>query len=196
MPAVLAAFAMVLAAADPAPAAEAPPAAEAGFPAGAPHDDYGFVAWCYGSLHGYLDLYDQVMPEVRRIESTWRRPGSNLADDMAVYGQMRRQGQISLKAYARAMEAAERASLKPINAKGGESVRRGQATWAAAATLPKARVAQEWMSWTLPARCDSTASDLEARAKLMGPAFQVHEEPDPLSAPEAAPAPAAAPTNP
>jgi hypothetical protein len=181
-PAYLAA--LVIALATPAAAQDPAPAAEASYPAGAPRDDYGLVAWCYGALRGYLDLYDQVMPEVRRIESTWRRPGSNLADDMKVYSDMRKTGQASLKVYARAMEAAEKASLRPINAQGGAAVTKGRNTWAAAANLTKARLAQEWMSWTLPARCDTTAATLEQRARLMGPAFQLHQEPDPLSAPE------------
>ena len=72
--------------------AEAPPAAgepapaeEDRFPAGAPHDDYQFVAWCYGNLRAYLDLHDQVMPEVTRIESTFRPPNRKLSDDLKVY---------------------------------------------------------------------------------------------------------------
>ena len=66
------------------PAAEGPPpeaapaAEELPWPAGAPHDDYGLVAWCHGALTGYLDLHDQVMPEVTRIETTYRPPGRPL----------------------------------------------------------------------------------------------------------------------
>src|SRR5437016_3950233 len=79
------------------PAAAAPPAdlpAEAQpedrFPAGAPHDDYLFVAWCYGSLRTYLDLHDQVMPEVTRIESTFRPPDRKLSDDLKVYADLQK----------------------------------------------------------------------------------------------------------
>src|SRR5712671_5224773 len=84
------------------PAAEPPPAsAEAApaqrWPAGAPHDDYQFVAWCYGALRGYLDLHDQVMPEVTRIESTYREPGHKLADDLKVYADIQKDGQRQLK---------------------------------------------------------------------------------------------------
>ena len=63
-----------------APAADAPADTppEDRIPAGAPHDDYPFVAWCYGSLRAYLDLHDKVMPEVTRIENKeTRRSGSN-----------------------------------------------------------------------------------------------------------------------
>jgi hypothetical protein len=189
---LLAALAVVASvSAEPAAAlAQAEPAApEAPWPAGAPHDDYGLVAWCYGALAGYLDLYDQVMPEVRRIETTFRRPGSNLAEDLAVYSDMRRHGQKNLKDFQRAMEAAEKASLRPINARGAAALQKGRSTWAAAGNLPKARLAQEWMSWSLPVRCETTAPTLEQRAKLMGTAFRVEPEPDPLSSPETGLAP-------
>ena len=49
------------------------------FPIGAPTDDFGLVAWCYGALGGYLDLHDRVLPEVSRIEGAYRRPGTTLA---------------------------------------------------------------------------------------------------------------------
>jgi hypothetical protein len=189
-------FALALFMADQPPAgADAPASAAAdqpAYPRGAPRDDYGLVSWCYGALRGYLDLHDQVMPEVTRIESEFRRPGSKLSDDLAVYDAMQKEGRKSLKTFARSMEAAEKASLKPINAIGAAALQKGRATWAAAPNMPKARVAQEWMSWTLPARCESAAAGLEQRAKLMGTAFQVNAEPDPLAAPEA-PLPGATP---
>ena len=185
-------FALALFAAEPAvssQAAEAPPAP--GYPVGAPRDDYGLVAWCYGALGGYLDLHDEVMPEVTRIETTWRRPGSNLQEDLKVYADMQKEGRANLKLFSRAIEAAERASLKPISVRGAEAVKKGRSGWAAAATLPKARVAQEWMSWSLPAVCVSTAERLETSAKLLGATFDASqgalaatEEPAP---PETAP---------
>ena len=110
--------ALALATADPAVAGPTTPPVQADdppFPTGAPRDDYGLVAWCYGALRGYLELHDQAMPEVKRIESTWRRPGSNLADDLAVYATLQREGQRQVKVFARAMEAAEKASIRPIN---------------------------------------------------------------------------------
>jgi hypothetical protein len=49
------------------------------------------------------------------------------------------------------------------------------------------------MSWTLPARCETTAANLEKRAKLMGASFRVNEEPAPAAdaAPPASDTPAA-----
>jgi len=178
------------AAAAPAPApAEASPAAtpEAPWPAGAPREDYQLVAWCYGALRGYLDLHDQVMPEVTRIETEFRPPGRKLADDLRVYAELQKQGQSDLKRFQAAMTAAEKASVRPINVAGAQAVAQGHAVWSAGPGVTKARLAQEWMSWSLPARCQSTADSLAARARLMGPAFKVNEAQDQPAAPAPAP---------
>lgn len=165
-------------AADP-PVVEPPTAAADPLPVGAPRDDYQFVAWCYGSLRAYLDLHDAVMPEVTRIESTYRPPNRKLADDLKVYADMQKDGGRQLKAFRDAMTAAEKASLKPINSVGAQAVGHGRAMWNAGPSVTKARLAQEWMSWTLPARCETTAKTLEARANLMGVSFKVNSEPEP-----------------
>jgi hypothetical protein len=180
-------------AADAPPAAEAPPEAAAAmpFPAGAPHQDYQFVAWCYGSLRGYLDLHDQVMPEVTRIESTYRPPGRKLSDDLKVYADMQKEGQAQLKAFQAAITAAEKASLRPINTVGAAAVNKGRDIWKVTPDITPARLAQEWMSWALPARCETTAKDLKAKATLMGGAFKVNDEPEAPPPADAAPAPAA-----
>ncbi len=164
--------------------APAPEATELPYPAGAPRDDYGLVSWCHGALTGYVELHDQVMPEVKRIETTYRAPGSSLAADMKVYADMNKQAQKDLKLFASAMEAAERASIKPINTIGSAAVQRGRGSWSMAANLPPARVAQEWMSWTPSARCAPPAQRLEKNAKLLGAAFDPGAEvapADPMS---------------
>jgi hypothetical protein len=174
-------------------AAEAPAAAqpaEEAFPAGAPHEDYPLVAWCYGNLRGYLDMHDEVLPEVTRIESTYRPPGRKLADDMKVYADMQKTGRAQLKTLQAALTAAEKASVRPINKIGAEAVNRGHSIWVAGPDVTKARKAQEWMSWTLPARCETTAASLEQRSKLMGASLRANAEPEPAPAP-AAEAPAA-----
>jgi hypothetical protein len=180
-------------AAAPAPAdaiAETPP--EDRLPVGAPRDDYQFVAWCYGSLRGYLDLHDQVMPEVTRIESTYRPPDRKLSDDLKVYADMQKEGQAQLKLFRAALTAAEKASLKPINTLGAAAVAKGADIWHVTPDITPARLAQEWMSWALPARCETIAKTLKANATLMGGAFKVNDEPDPPPPPAAdAPAPAA-----
>jgi hypothetical protein len=182
--------------ATPAPA-EAPAAApaEEAFPAGAPHDDYPFVAWCYGNLRGYLDMHDEVLPEVTRIESTYRAPGRKLSDDMKIYSDMQKTGRTQLKTLQAALTAAEKASMRPINKVGADAVNRGHSIWVAGPEVTKARKAQEWMSWTLPARCETTAASLEQRSKLMGASLRANAEPEPAPAPaeaQAAEAPAPA----
>jgi len=170
-----------------APAQATSQAPEPPRPVGAPSDDYQFVAWCYGALAGYLELHDTVMPEVRRIESTWRRPGSNLADDLKVYDQQQQQGRRDLKRFAAAMTAAEKASMKPINVAGAAAVARGKSVWNAGPEITTARKAQEWMSWSLPARCPKVADELEKRATLFGASLQANAPEEPAPAPEAAP---------
>lgn len=160
------------AAAETAPPPEPP--AEERLPAGAPRDDYQFVGWCYGMLRGYLDLHDQVMPEVTRIESEFRPPDRNLSDDLKVYDEMQKTGKAQLKEFRAALTAAEKASLKPINALGAQAVTKGADVWRAASDIPPARLAQEWMSWALPARCETTAKTLKANATLLGGAFKVN----------------------
>lgn len=186
------AFALTLLLQDPTPAeAAAPPAAEDRLPAGAPAEDYPFVAWCYGALRGYLDLHDEVMPEVTRIESQFRKPGSSLEDDLKVYADMQREGRGQLKAFQRALTAAEKASVRPINLVGAQYVNQGRRIWNMAPDVTPARKAQEWMGWVLPARCDSVAASLEAKAKLMGATFKVNTPEAPPAAPEAPKAPEA-----
>ncbi|MBU1375611.1 MAG: hypothetical protein KKE02_22895 [Alphaproteobacteria bacterium] len=169
----------------PAEAPSAVAAAEDRLPAGAPRDDYQFVAWCYGALRGYIDMHDEMMPEVTRIETQFRKPGTNLADDLKVYAQMQKDGKAQLKTFQSTLTAAEKASVRPINTIGANAVRLGRQIWNTGPDVTKARKAQEWMSWSLPARCESVSASLENRAKLMGATFRVNEEP---AAPEAAPA--------
>lgn len=158
-------------AAAPADPSAVTAADELPWPVGAPRDDYGLVSWCHGALTGYLGLHDQVMPEVTRIETTYRPPGRSLASDMKVYDDLQKQARKDLKLFERAIGAAERASVRPLGPIGAEQIKRGQSVWAGAANLPQARIAQEWMSWSLPVRCAPTATRLEKNAKLMGAAF-------------------------
>lgn len=168
--------------AAPAPSARIV-AADDRIPNGAPREDYPFVAWCYGALRGYLDMKAEVMPEVTRIEGQFRKPGTRLADDLKVYADMERDGKVQLQTFQGALTAAEKASVRPINALGAQAVRQGRQTWSAGPSVTKARKAQEWMSWALPARCDNVAVSLEARSRLMGATLRLN------TAPPAAPMP-------
>lgn len=189
MSALLIALAL-FAAADQAATPAAAGAEDLPWPVGAPRDDYGLVTWCHGALSGYMSLHDQVMPEVTRIETTYRPPGRTLAEDMKVYDDLQKQARKDLKLFERAIGAAEKASIKPLAPIGAEQIKRGQAVWSGAANLSKARIAQEWMSWSLPVRCGPTAERLEKNAKLMGAALDPTAEASPTPVAEGPAAPA------
>jgi hypothetical protein len=170
-------------AAEPTATSTPAPAADQ-HPTGAPREDYPFVAWCYGALRGYLDLHGEMLPEVRRIESAFRPPNRTLAEDMKVYADQQKYGQAKLKDFQAALTAAEKASVRPINQQGAVAVRQGRSIWNAGPEVKKATVAQMWMSWALPAKCETVASSLESRAKLMGATFKVNTL-DEVPAPDA-----------
>ena len=154
------------AAADP--VATTPEAQAERWPTGAPREDYQFVAWCYGALRGYVDLHDQVMPEVTRIETQFRKPGTRVEDDLKVYADMQTESRVRLAQFQAALTSAEKASVRPLNTVGAAAVKQGRSIWAVGPGVTKARLAQEWMSWTLPARCESSARSLLEKSTLMG----------------------------
>jgi hypothetical protein len=155
----------------PATLAAAPVEQEYPIPSGAPADDYGLVAWCYGALAGHMGLYDKVIADVERIEvSIARIPGAAPAD-MNSYVVQRDAGRDLLKQFRRAMEAAERASPKPISSYGAKALKQGGTVWSMFNSSDKKLMAREWMSWGLPGRCLQTSERLEARAGLFGQAL-------------------------
>jgi hypothetical protein len=180
-----------------------------------PTDEYGYVAWCYGALGGYANLYDRVMPEVTRIEKAFPGP-DGVAASLKTYPEMRAQAQADLKVFASAITAAEKASPRPISEYGGSQVKRGQAVWQGSDTVDKARLAQMWMSWSPPGDCEKRAKALEMKSSILGkalnynnaasatkvetkpetsnPAFDATPAPAPAPAPEPAAPPALAPT--
>jgi hypothetical protein len=135
-----------------------------------PADDYGYVAWCYGALSGYLALYEQAMPEVTRIEKEFPGP-DGVEEDLKVYPQLRAQARADLKLYAVAIDAAEKASPKPIAPYGAAAAKRGMAVWNGARRAPKAKLAQMWMSWSPPEKCEVTAVRLKSKASVLGQAL-------------------------
>lgn len=158
-----------------------------------PSDEYGYVAWCYGALGGYASLYDQVMPEVTRIEKAFPGPDGVQAA-LKTYPEMRAQAQKDLKTFASAITAAEKASPRPISEYGGAQVKRGAAIWQGAASVDKARLAQMWMSWSPPGDCEKRAKTLEMKSSILGRAlnYNASSATKPPPAP-AAPAPTPAP---
>lgn len=135
-----------------------------------PTDEYGYVAWCYGALGGYANLYDRVMPEVTRIEKAFPGP-DGVAASLKTYPELRSQAQKDLKVFASAITAAEKASPRPISEYGGSQVKRGAAIWQGADSIDKARLAQMWMSWSPPGDCEKRAKTLEMKSGILGKAL-------------------------
>lgn len=172
-------FALALAQADPAPGPapepamptlKAPPVApapEEPFPIGAPHDDYGFVGWCYGALSGHMELFKVVKPELDKL------PDSDPKETKALDAEQLKAGQEYLALYKRAMEAAEKASPQPINVRGGAAIKLGGNIWAPALQAdPKTRM-WSYLSWDLPGRCETTAEKLFEKSQLAAEALGI-----------------------
>lgn len=163
-----------------------------GGPVTPPTDDYGYVGWCYGAMSGYVELYDRAMPEVIRIERAWPTPSTE-ENIREVYPAQREEAKRNLALFARAMEAAEKASPTPLQAQGAAAIRRGRGVWTGSGNVPKAQLAQFWMSWSPPAKCEETARALETRSNLFGQALSFNA---PGAEPVAPPMPAEDPAAP
>ena len=133
------------------------------FPSGAPTDDYGFMAWCYGALSGHVALYDTTLPEVRRIEAEFPEPGRTIDQVMADYDAQHHRGQELLESYSRVLDV-EEAQGKTRGRHRATSIARGADVWKGSDTSNPRALAQLWMSWALPGRCQATAARLDPRA--------------------------------
>lgn len=182
-------FALALFAADPAmetsgSSGAAPASAE-------PQNDYQLVAWCYGALSAHMSLHDRAMPEVERIERTFESHPGEADEELAFYAQQQKEGKKQLALFRRAMTAAEKASIKPIQQEGATAIAQGEAIWAGSNYADKRRLAQEWMSWALPERCSPTAQSLEQKASVLGAALSYNAQTEQPAAAPAAEQPAA-----
>lgn len=130
------------------------------FPAGAPTDDYGLVGWCYGALAGHMDLYKSVMPEVERIERAFPDPAVSTDEALKAYSDQHEMGAKDLDMFKSALDAADKTKPGGHDAARQASVKLGHEAWKGADTASKRTVAQLWMSWELPARCEVTAQRL------------------------------------
>ena len=112
-------------------------------PANAPKDDYGFVAWCFGAMDESISVYRQVIPELQAIDA---RIGSPVKEDVP-YADDVADERLALKRFAGAMEAAERASPRPIAAEGAAAMQQGRAMWAQVRQQPPRQLAHAWLQW-------------------------------------------------
>ena len=81
---------------------------------------------CYGALSGHMELYKIVKPELDKL------PDQDPKETAALDAEQLKAGQEYLALYKRAMEAAEKASPQPINARGGQAVKAGGNIWSPA----------------------------------------------------------------
>jgi hypothetical protein len=132
------------------------------FPNGAPTDDYGLVAWCYGALAGHMDLHDRVMPEVERIERAFPDPEVPIDQALKVYADQHTEGSVAMQRFSDALDAADKAHPGAHDQARQAAIGFGHDAWKGANGADKRTLAQLWMSWELPARCEPTARRLVA----------------------------------
>ena len=125
------------------------------FPPGAPTDDYGLVGWCYGALSQHMALKSQVWSEVERIERQFPDPNATPEAALAAYDEQQKQGEAALALFGQALDA------KPGNRDAAVAV--GRKIWAGSETAGPRPLAQLWMSWALPSRCNATANRMLGR---------------------------------
>ena len=171
-------------AAAPAPAPDAEP-----LPPGAPTDEYRLAAWCYGALSEYLDIYQRVKPEIAAIDKAY---GPKEVPEPEPYAHDMAALRVELKLLNGAVQAAEKASARPIALEGAQAVAQGRTIWAPAESKTPRELARAWMTWGLPDRCASTSRALAAKSSLLGSALNDTDATAPSSV-GALPAPPAEP---
>ena len=175
------------------PQVAAPIADEDGIPPGAPTDDYQFVAWCYGATEEYLAIYERVKPDLKAIDKMFGTPVKEAEPYQSDVAEEHK----ALKRFGVAITTAEKASFHPIVEDGVEAMAQGRSIWRAAEMQPSRKLADAWLFWGIPTRCEKTAATLKARSILMGQALAQHApKPDLAPAEVAKPAPAEAPALP
>ena len=151
-----------------APAADPVPDGEP-LPAGAPTAPYALTAWCYGALSEYLDIYQQVIPDLRDMD---RMFGTSVKHEAQPYAQDIAAAGDELKVLAGAVSAAEQASPTAIAPDGVAAIKLGRSVWAPVKSKTTRELARAWMTWALPDKCDATARDLASRSALLGQAMK------------------------
>jgi hypothetical protein len=157
---------------------------EGDVPPGAPTDDYGFVSWCYGALGEYLTIYRIVIPDLKDID---RMFGTSVQEDEPYTADVAAE-HLALKRFGAAIEAAERASSDPIAARGAADIQAGRAIWAAAKLQPHRKLADAWLFWGVPRRCETAAKALKESA-AKAPPVQAPVGPSAVEIAAAEPAP-------
>jgi hypothetical protein len=167
------------------PAVAEPVADEDGIPPGAPTEDYPFVAWCYGATEEYLEIYDRIKPDLKAIDKMFGTPVKEAEPYQSDVAEEHK----ALKRFSAAITAAEKASVHPIAEEGVEAMALGRSIWRAAELQPSRKLADAWLFWGIPTRCEKTAATLKTRSILMGQALAQHApKAEPVAAEIAKPA--------
>jgi hypothetical protein len=165
--------------AAPAGSASAPPAAPPAaspavsnarpddLPPGAPADDFGLVAWCFGALGEYLSIYDDITPDLKAIDKIW---GTPVVEDRPYTADMAA-ARLAEQRFAAAMDAAEKASAQPLGQYGLDSIAKGRSIWSMVRLKSRRNLVDAWLFWGVPERCETTSKALAARASLLGQAM-------------------------
>jgi hypothetical protein len=168
------------------------PTDDGDIPIGAPTDDYGFVSWCYGALDEYLSIYDVVIPDLKAIDQMF---GTSVQEDQPYTSDVAA-ARVALKRFGAAIELAERASPTPIAAQGAADIQAGRRIWAQARQQPHRKLADAWLFWGVPRRCESAAKAIKTHAAESRLQTQVGPSAIELAAAEPAPTMAPAPAAP
>jgi len=139
-------------------------------PKGAPSDDYQFTAWCYGLIRQHVELYPAVKQELDAISKRLKTE----AEDAKLWAETLADHQAATAKMAKAMEAAEKASPRPINAVGARARDLGRSQWDDMSKVDKSLQAYSWMNFGVPDRCNRVATALENRSVLFGQALQAN----------------------
>ena len=157
-------------------------------PPGAPTDDYGFVAWCYGAMDESILVYESVIPDLKAIDARIGSPVKEAvpyADDVA---EERQAGVEAVRIGDGGGRARQPASDR--RRQGAAAMEQGRSIWSQAKLQPSRQLAHAWLMWGSPDRCEATAKTLKARATLLGQAMAI--DAPAVDAPPARAAPTAA----
>lgn len=131
-------------------------------PPGAPADDYGLVAWCYGALQGHMALFDKVKPQLNALQDPDPRATAAADAEMAAAGKM------YLNLYARALKAADTNNPKVVLVPAATTMARGHSIWDKAEVADEKTRMWSWVMWVLPGRCEYSAERLYETSMLAG----------------------------
>jgi hypothetical protein len=141
---------------DPAAAEKEP------LPPGAPADDYGLVAWCYGALQGHMALFEKVKPQLNALQDP--DPRATAASD----AEMLEAGKMYLNLYSRALKAAEKGNPKVVLVPAATTMAQGRSIWDKAEVADDKTRMWSWVMWVLPGRCEYSAERLYEKSMLAG----------------------------